>query len=81
MEAMKVLEELQQRAKQVYVSPYDAAIIYEALGQKDKAMEWLEMAYEERSWYLCVLSVDPKLDSLRSDPHFQSLLHRIGFPH
>jgi eukaryotic-like serine/threonine-protein kinase len=80
MEAMKVIEELRQRAKRVHVSPYDVAIIYAGLGQKDKALEWLEKAYEGRSWYLCSLSVDPKLDGLRSDPRFQDLMRRIGFP-
>jgi len=80
MEAMKVLEELRQRAKRVHVSPYDVAIIYVGLGQKDKALEWLEKAYEGRSWYLCSLSVDPKVDGLRSDPRFQDLMRRIGFP-
>jgi serine/threonine-protein kinase len=80
MEAMKVVEELRRRARQVHVSPYDVAIIYVGLGQKDKALEWLEKAYEGRSWYLCSLSVDPKLNGLRSDPRFQSLLRRIGFP-
>ena len=46
----------------------------------DKALYWLGKAYDGRSWYLCSLSVDPKLDSLRSDPRFQGLLRRIGFP-
>jgi eukaryotic-like serine/threonine-protein kinase len=80
MEATRAIEELRQRAKRLHVSPYDIAIIYAGLGQKEEALAWLEKAYEERSWYLCLLSVDPKLDAFRSEPRFQSLLRRVGFP-
>jgi eukaryotic-like serine/threonine-protein kinase len=80
MEAMKVIAELRQRTKRLHVSPYDVAIIYAGLGQKEEALAWLEKAYEGRSWYLCLLLVDPKLDGLHSDPRFQGLLRRIGFP-
>jgi serine/threonine-protein kinase len=80
MEATRAIEELRQRAKRFHVSPYDIAIIYAGLGQKEEALAWLEKAYEERSWYLCLLSVDPKLDAFRSEPRFQSLLRRVGFP-
>jgi hypothetical protein len=55
------------------------ATIYAGFGQKDRAFEFLEKAYLEKaldlSWYL---KADPRIDSLRSDPRFQSLLRRVG---
>jgi hypothetical protein len=50
------------------------------LGDTNQALTWLERAYQERSDYLVYLKVEPMADSLRSDPRFQDLLHRIGLP-
>jgi TolB-like protein/Tfp pilus assembly protein PilF len=77
-EALAVLLELTQMEKERYVAPFFMAIIYTALGESERAFEWLERAYECRSWGLIWLRVDPWFDSLRSDERFTSLLHRIG---
>jgi serine/threonine protein kinase/tetratricopeptide (TPR) repeat protein len=77
-EAMKVIAELNTRSKQAYISPYLIAAIYAELGQEDQAFQWLEKAYEDRSWWLIWLQVDPKLDRLRSNPKFADLLGRTG---
>lgn len=53
---------------------------YVDLGEKDKAFAELNKAYEKRLSSLCWLKVEPQLDPLRSDPRFQDLLRRIGFP-
>ena len=79
-EAYKALEELKERAKRTHVLPYDIAVIYVGLGEKDRAFEWLEKAFAERDEDLLYLKVDPVLDSLRSDPRFADLLRRVGFP-
>jgi hypothetical protein len=79
-EAQKVLDELKNRSKQIYVSWYHVASIYAGLGDKDRAFEWLENAYKERSDSLVYLKVDPKVDSLRSDPRFTDLVRRFGLP-
>ncbi|TAL50122.1 MAG: adenylate/guanylate cyclase domain-containing protein [Chitinophagaceae bacterium] len=54
------------------------ALIYAALGETDKAFEWLDKSYTMHEESLCSLKVDPKLDSLRTDPRFNELLKKIG---
>jgi serine/threonine protein kinase/Tfp pilus assembly protein PilF len=77
----KILRDLLQRSKTKYVSPYMIATIYAGLGDKNKAFEFFEKAYQERSpdipWFL---KADLRIDNLRSDPRFQDLLHRVGLP-
>lgn len=60
--------------------PCDVAMFYAGLGDKDKALAWLERAFDEQSPCLVVLKVDPLFDSLRSDPRFQDLVRRMNFP-
>ena len=79
-EAMEVLANLQEIAKERYVSAYNFAMIHTGLGEIDNAIEWLEKAFEERSGFLPFLKVEPMLDPLRADSRFQNLLWRIGFP-
>jgi serine/threonine protein kinase/tetratricopeptide (TPR) repeat protein len=80
-EAEKILSELQRQARGTYVSPYMIAVTYSALGQKDKAFEFLEKAYEERSPDIVYfLRADLRLDPLRPDPRFHDLLRRVRFP-
>jgi tetratricopeptide (TPR) repeat protein len=79
-EAQKVIDELKDMSKQIYVSSYHVASIYASLGDKERAFEWLENAYKERSDSLVYLKVDPKVDSLRSDPRFTNLVRRVGLP-
>jgi TolB-like protein/Tfp pilus assembly protein PilF len=76
-EAKKILEELKEESEGSYVPPYDFALIFAGLGEKDKALEWLQEAYEDRSAYLVYLNVEPIWDSLRSDPRFTDLLQRM----
>ncbi|HKR60720.1 MAG TPA: protein kinase [Pyrinomonadaceae bacterium] len=78
--AEKVLGQLQMLGTQQYVPPFTSALIYAGLGDKDQAFAWLEKAYTERSVWMPSLKVDPKFDSLRSDPHFAELVRRVGLP-
>jgi len=77
-EAQKILEELKEQSQREYVLPYNLAIIYIGLGEKDQAFEWLEKAAEDRSDDLIYLNVDQIFDPLRSDPRFTALVRRIG---
>src|SRR5207253_859132 len=77
-ETQKVLDELNERSKERYVSPYYVAKIYAALGDKEQALHWLEKGYEERNPDFIELKVEPVLDVLRTDARFQDLLRRVG---
>jgi serine/threonine-protein kinase len=77
--ALKTLQSLLEQSKQEYVSPRRVAALCVGLGQKDRALEWIEKAYQNREEMMVFLKVDPQWDSLRPDPRFQNLLHRLGF--
>jgi hypothetical protein len=55
-------------------------MIYAGMKEKDLAFEWLERAFDERSGLLVYLKIDPRLDNLRADARFQSLLGRMNYP-
>ena len=76
-EAQKILDDLKELAKRRHVSPYEFALIYIGLGDKDQAFAWLEKTYEERPDILWDIKVGPRFDSLRSDPRFADLLRRM----
>jgi serine/threonine-protein kinase len=78
--AKRVLDDLEERAKETYVPPYLLARLYFVLGDHDKAYEWLDRAYEEHDYWLCELKIDSIVDTLnlRSDPRYQAMLKKIG---
>ena len=76
--ATRILNELKDQARLRYVSPYDMALIYTGLGDKDQALTWLQKACDDRVFRVIFLGVEPLFDDLRSDPRFQALLDRIG---
>jgi tetratricopeptide (TPR) repeat protein len=78
-EAKAVLQDLQRRRATEYISPYFIALVYVGLAEKDLALESLQKAYDDRSALMTWLKVEPKFDSLRSDPRFQDLERRVGF--
>ncbi len=75
-----VLNYLIERRSQVYVPAHPIANIYTGLGEHDKALQWFEMADEERHVESVWLKEHWRYDALRSDPRFQSILTRMGFP-
>ncbi len=75
-DALRIVEEVRGSA----IDPQSVAYVYAALGEADAAFEWLEKAYERRSLQITWIRVAPSVDPLRSDPRFDDLLRRIGFP-
>ncbi|MBZ5505171.1 MAG: hypothetical protein LAO78_06775 [Acidobacteriia bacterium] len=77
-EARTILAALQKLSEHNYVPATDMALIYAGLGDKDKTFAWLDKAYEEHSFTLSNVKVEPRFDPLHSDPRFNELLRRIG---
>lgn len=76
--ALKTLDELREISKRQYASPYFIAVVYTGLGDKDQTFAWLEKAFQDRTFLLIWLNVEPQFDPLRDDPRFNDLLQRIG---
>lgn len=78
--ARAVLGRLLRQREHQYVSPYDLALVYAGLGDKDQALDWLQRAYQERSSLLVFALREPRLVSLRSEPRFAALMREFGLP-
>jgi len=76
-QARQAIRDFLTRTRQIHGTPYGLAGVFAALGDKDQAFAQLEQALAQRSEFMDFLKVDPELDSLRSDPRFQSLLSRM----
>ncbi len=63
-----------------YVSPAELAILYTALGEREKAFASLEKAFALHDLQLQFLATDPAFKNLRDDPRFTDLLQKIGLP-
>jgi TolB-like protein/Tfp pilus assembly protein PilF len=80
-EALKILAQLPQIAAHRYVPSYSFALLHMALGDKDKAIEWLERSYHEGAGLdIIFLKVDPMLDPLQKEPRFQALVAKVFSP-
>jgi TolB-like protein/class 3 adenylate cyclase/Flp pilus assembly protein TadD len=76
--ARAVLDELMALSNQHYIPPVNVALVYNALGDQNEALFWLEKGCEERDVRLTLLRVEPRWDSFRSNPRFVAILKRIG---
>ncbi len=76
--AHEMLDKLAALSERGYVSPFNVAIIHAGMGNKEEAFSFLEQAYADRSRSMAWLNVTEELSGLRSDPRFDSLLHRVG---
>ena len=76
-DARKILDRLNELAKESYVSPYSLARVYIGLDEIDKAFDCLEETYQQRHGILTYLKVEPIFDRLRSDSRYRDLLHKM----
>lgn len=75
----KVLPLLEKAASAgTYVCPYESAAAYLSIGDTERAITLLDEAVAKRSNCLIFLRIDPRLQPIRSHPHFQVLLNRVG---
>jgi TolB-like protein/Flp pilus assembly protein TadD len=77
-EAELLIEEFAHLSRTRYVPAYYAAIIHLGLGERERTLELLARALEERTGFLVFLRVEPMFDPLRRDPRFEGLAARVG---
>ncbi len=78
--AQKILADFRKLPRETYFSPWGFAMMYAGLSDKDQAFIWLEKCYEVRDHDLAFSKVWPVFDTLRSDPRYKDLMHRVGLP-
>jgi Flp pilus assembly protein TadD len=77
-EARAILSELAELRTSRYVSPFDLALTHLGLGETGQALDWLERACEDRSfWFLYSIRL-PFFASVRSEPRFREILRRMN---
>jgi TolB-like protein len=75
--AEESLVRLKEQSKQRYVAPYDMAVVYAGLQDTSRAVKYLEEAYQDRSYCMVQLRIDPRFDGIRDDSRYQGLLSRM----
>jgi DNA-binding winged helix-turn-helix (wHTH) protein/tetratricopeptide (TPR) repeat protein len=78
-EANRMLSELIKDSQTRYVQPYGVALAYLGLGQRDKALEWLQKAFDDHTTTMVWAKIDPELDQLRSTSELQAMLAKMKF--
>ncbi len=76
--AEEILRDLGQLAKRRYVTPNACVPVYLGLGEKEKALEWLEKSYQDQDGVCWQLKIDSLYDGIRNEPRFQALVKKIG---
>jgi len=77
-EALEALTSLEGCRSERYVSPMPLAWGYAAMGEVDKAFEWLERAIEERAGPIIFIGFYAPFDPIRNDPRFDVMLAKAG---
>ncbi len=77
-QALKLLNENEGRYSAGTGAAYSVARIYVGLGEKEKALEWLEKDYEDRSTWINSLLIDFTMEPLKDEPRFVELKRKVG---
>ncbi|HET9434664.1 MAG TPA: tetratricopeptide repeat protein, partial [Chitinophagaceae bacterium] len=76
--AHNILDTLFFANKKEPVSPFFFALVYAGLNDKEKALEWLQQAYKEKSGSVRYLKMEPRLQNLRNENRYVALMEKIG---
>ena len=79
-EALKWAQELENAAKSHYACAYEVASVHLRMGDTEKAVQWLKRGQDEQCDCMMWLKAEPWMDPLRSDPRYDELIQRVGFP-
>jgi TolB-like protein/Flp pilus assembly protein TadD len=77
--ALAQIEAMKQKSLHGYVPPFNLALVYLGLGDRARALDYLEQAYAADSQWLCWLKQDRIFDPLRSEPRFKALMKKLNF--
>jgi len=76
--ALQILDQLKALERDDKVPAFPFALDYATLGEKSRAIDWLERSYEKKEFhFLTDINVHPGLDSLHGDPRFEALVHKV----
>jgi tetratricopeptide (TPR) repeat protein len=76
----RAADALAAKSRRSSASTMDVALLYTYAGENERALDWLEKAYQEHASRLPYINVLSSLDPLRSQPRFQHLVRRMNFP-
>jgi TolB-like protein/Tfp pilus assembly protein PilF len=79
-EARAVLDGLEARPASRAASPFDCAVVWAGLGERDRVFEWLGRAADERLPSIVEIRADPRFRPVSDDPRFTALVRRVGIP-
>ena len=80
LDARRILNELESRAREQYVSAFGIALIHDALGEKEPALAAFERAYQDRAIEFAQMAQYPPFKTIASEPRFQKTMRLIGLP-
>ena len=78
-QAGAALDKLRRMSESRHVPAFPFAMVHLGLDDREKALEYIEQEYEDRSWFMLLLNKGPQFAPLREDPRFQSLIRRMAF--
>jgi adenylate cyclase len=78
IEALMILDELKSSLEKDESLAFGIAVVYVGLGDKEKALDWLERALAAHNSNFAHLKCDPIFKTLRNEPRFLLLLKKVG---
>jgi serine/threonine-protein kinase len=79
-EAREILARLVEMSGRTFVDPWSLCRLHLALGDREKALHFLERSFDERSTMALFANVDPLMKPLRADPRFREIMGRLNLP-
>ncbi len=63
-----------------YLPPVQRAFIHIGIAEYEEALRLLEQAYEEKSWFIIFMKIEPWYDPIKEDPRFKRIFSQMNFP-
>jgi TolB-like protein len=78
--ATEILKQLHALSAKRYVAAYDLATVYLGIGDEEQALNYFDKAFQERSPWVVTLPIEPRVQRLKANVFFQSLLRKLRLP-